>query len=281
MKKLLSVFLAAIMLLSFTTALAAPANRLEKVKADGKLLVATSPDYPPYEFLDLNGNPVGADIAFAQYIADKLGVELVVQPMTFDAVLAAIGTGSSDLAIAGLTYREDRTVSMDFSDPYFNDGDQVIVIRKEDAETIKTLADFKGKSVAAQNASLQQSLVQEQLTESTLSQITQIDEGILLLKSKQADGIALASVVAEPLVKNNPDLVICETPFDWAPAGALVAVVKGEAELLAAINEIIAEVDGDDGLYVQWINEANALNAQLASGVAPEPTPEATATPKP
>jgi polar amino acid transport system substrate-binding protein len=280
------------MLFTVTGALAtAPANRLEKIKADGKLIVATSPDYPPYEFLDLSGNPVGADIDLAKYIANKLGVELVLQPMTFDAVLAAIGTGSADLAIAGLTYKEERTVSMDFSDPYFDDGNQVIVIRKEDAETIKTLADFKGKSVAAQNASLQQTLVQDQLKETTLAQITQIDEGILLLKSKQADGIALASVVAIPLVANNPDLVICETPFDWAPAGALVAAVKGEKELLAAVNEVIAEVGGSDGLYVQWINNANALNAQLASGTTPAPeaaatpevtaTPEATATPKP
>ena len=279
MKKLLSLILAVIMMLSVTAAMAEPANRLEKIKADGKLLVATSPDYPPYEFLDLNGNPVGADIDFAKYIAEKLGVELVVQPMTFDAVLAAIGTGSSDLAIAGLTYDEQRTASMDFSDPYFNDGNQLIVIRKEDAETIKTLADFKGKSVAAQNASLQQKLVEDQLKESTLALITQIDEGILLLKSKQADGIALAAVVAEPLVANNPDLVICESPFDYAPAGALVAVVKGEDELLAAINEIIAEVIGENGLYVQWINEATALNAQLATGVAP--AAEATEAPKP
>ncbi len=271
MKKLLALSMVLAMLFTITGAFAAPANRLEKIKADGKLIIATSPDYPPYEFLDLNGNPVGADIDFAQYIAEKLGVQLVVQPMTFDAVLAAIGTGSADLAIAGLTYQEERTVSMDFSDPYFNDGNQVIVIRKEDAETIKTLADFKGKSVAAQNASLQQSLVTEQLKETKLAQITQIDEGILLLKSKQADGIALAAVVAEPLVANNPDLVICETPFDYAPAGALVAVVKGEAELLAAINEAIAEVIGDEGLYVQWINNANALNAQLASGAAPNP----------
>ena len=279
MKKLLSLILAVIMMLSVTAAMAEPANRLEKIKADGKLLVATSPDYPPYEFLDLNGNPVGADIDFAKYIAEKLGVELVVQPMTFDAVLAAIGTGSSDLAIAGLTYDEQRTASMDFSDPYFNDGNQLIVIRKEDAETIKTLADFKGKTVAAQNASLQQTLVTDQLKESTLALITQIDEGILLLKSKQADGIALAAVVAEPLVANNPDLVICESPFDYAPAGALVAVVKGEDELLAAINEIIAEVTGENGLYVQWINEATALNAQLATGVAP--AAEATEAPKP
>ncbi len=280
MKKLLCVCMVLAMILSAATALAStPLSRLEKIKADGKISVATSPDYPPYEFLDLSGNPVGADIDFAKYIAEKLGVELVLQPMTFDAVLAAIGTGSADLAIAGLTYKEERTASMDFSDPYFNDGNQVIVIRKEDAETIKTLTDFKGKSVAAQNASLQQSLVQEQLKESTLAQITQIDEGILLLKSKQADGIALAAVVAEPLVANNPDLAICETPFDYAPAGALVAVVKGEDELLAAINEAIAEVTGENGLYVQWINNANALNAQLASGAAP--AAEATATPNP
>ena len=185
MKKLLCVCIALIFALSATAAMAESTDRLAKIKADGKLVVATSPDYAPYEFLDKDGNPVGCDMALAQYIADQLGVKLEIQPMDFDTVLAAISTGSVDLAIAGMVPKEERKEAMDFSDIYYNDGNQIILIRKDDAETIKTLADFKGKTVAAQNGTLQQTLVTEQLPDATMEPITKVPDAIMMLMGRQ------------------------------------------------------------------------------------------------
>lgn len=261
MKKMLAALLAALLLLSLSAATLAE-GRLEAIKAAGKLVVATSPDYAPYEFPGPDGKPVGADMAFAQYIADKLGVELVVESFNFDGVLAAVAAGKIDLGIAGMDPTPDRLSSMDFTDIYYNETNQVILIHKDNAETIKTLADFAGKKVAAQNGTLQQTLVSEQLKDSQMELITQIPDGVMMLLSKKVDGIALASVVADQYVANYPDLVQCESKFDYVSSGIAAAVPKGEPELLAALNEIVKEVV-EQNLFYKWMDEAVELNNSM------------------
>ncbi len=261
MKKMLAALLAALLLLSLSAAALAE-GRLEAIKAAGKLVVATSPDYAPYEFPGPDGKPVGTDMAFAQYIADKLGVELVVESFNFDGVLAAVAAGKIDLGIAGMDPTPDRLSSMDFTDIYYNETNQVILIHKDNAETIKTLADFAGKKVAAQNGTLQQTLVSEQLKDSQMELITQIPDGVMMLLSKKVDGIALASVVADQYVANYPDLVQCESKFDYVSSGIAAAVPKGEPELLAALNEIVKEVV-EQNLFYKWMDEAVELNNSM------------------
>ncbi len=263
MKKLLVLSMVLAMLFTVSGALAAPANRLEKIKADGKLVVATSPDYAPYEFLDNDGNVVGADMDLAKFIAAELGVELEMQAMDFDTVLAAITTGKVDLALAGLTPNSERAEFMDFTDVYYNDGSQVILILKENAETLKTLADFSGKAVAAQNGTLQLELVTSQLPEAKLTTIVKIPDAILMLQSKKVAGVALASVVAEQYLANYPNLVLCETPFDHVAEGVAGAVVKGETELLEAVNAALLKVI-EGKMYDEWIFAANELNSSLS-----------------
>ena len=232
MKKMLAALLAALLLLSLSAATLAE-GRLEAIKAAGKLVVATSPDYAPYEFPGPDGKPVGADMAFAQYIADKLGVELVVESFNFDGVLAAVAAGKIDLGIAGMDPTPDRLSSMDFTDIYYNETNQVILIHKDNAETIKTLADFAGKKVAAQNGTLQQTLVSEQLKDSQMELITQIPDGVMMLLSKKVDGIALASVVAG--VFGVVAALAAGFPRFWMRA--LVALVITTATLFAYVWE--------------------------------------------
>ena len=112
MKKILAFALALAMILTCSLALA---DRLDDIKAAGKLTVATSPDWPPYEYIDDDGNIVGTDILMCQWMAEQLGVELEVQPMAFDACLAAVGQGDVDLMVAGLTYDEARLNRMELT----------------------------------------------------------------------------------------------------------------------------------------------------------------------
>ena len=260
MKKFTALLLAALILTLSLTGLAA--GRLDAIKAAGKLVVGTSPDYAPYEFLDTEGKPVGADITFAQYIADKWGVELVVESYNFDALLVAIAAGKVDIALAGMDPKPDRLSSMSFSDIYYNETNQIILIHKDNAETLKTLADFAGKSVAAQNGTLQQTLVTEQLPETTLELITLIPDGIMMLMTKKVDGLALASPVAEQYVANYPDLVMCEGKFEYTSQGIAAALPINEPELVAALNEIVKEVV-EQNLFYQWMDEAVTLNNEL------------------
>ena len=261
MKKMFAGLLVALMLITLTlTALAG--GRLDAIKAAGKLVIGTSPDYAPYEFPGPDGQPVGADIDLAKYIADGLGVELVVESFNFDGVLLAVIEGKIDLAIAGMDPKPDRKSSMDFTDIYYNETNQVILIHKDSQETIKTLADFAGKKVAAQNGTLQQTLVTEQLPNSTLELITLIPDGIMMLLTHKVDGLALASIVADQYIANYPDLVICESKFDYISAGIAAALPLGEPELLEAVNSLIAKVV-EENLFYQWMDAAVELNNSM------------------
>ena len=171
--------------------------------------------------------------------------------------------GKVDLTVSGMVPKPERAESMDFSDVYYNDGNQVIVILKEKADALKTLADFAGKLVAAQNGTLQQDLVSQQLPDAVMEPIAKIPDAIMMLKTGKVDGVALASVVADNYVATHDDLVICETPFEYNSLGVVMAAPKNSPELIEALNLIIKDVQ-DQGLYLKWMEEAielsNAMN---------------------
>ena len=116
-----------------------PVETTLKTVQEGKLTLSTNAEFPPYEMLDDAGNPIGIDVEVAAAIANKLGLELVVDDMGFDAALTAVQTGQSDIAMAGITVTEDRQQVMDFSDSYAT-GIQVVIV-KEDSP-IATLDDL-------------------------------------------------------------------------------------------------------------------------------------------
>lgn len=241
-------------------------GRLKTIQESGVLKVATSPDYPPYEFEDITKDGqdkyVGADIELAKYIADKLGVKLQIEAMMFDACMAAVSEGRVDIALAGMVPKEERALTMDFTDVYYNDGDQLVVVLNENADTYKTLADFAGQSVAAQNGSLQYDLVTGQIPDAKCEQISAITDGIMMLKTGKVAGIALASVAADNYVANYPELVVCDEKFDYTSLGVVAGVPKNEPEFLAKMNEIIKEVE-DSQIYYQWIEEASQLSNEI------------------
>ena len=157
-------------------------GRLAKIKEAGKITMATSPDFAPFEFKDISSGQVeyvGSDIELAKYIADKIGVELEIQPMDFAAVQAAVTSGSVDMAIAGMSYTEERAENMGLSHGYdYDRGDmpstQGILVMADQVESYQTAEDFAGKKVAAQNGALQQGLVTEQLPDAQMETVTTI-----------------------------------------------------------------------------------------------------------
>lgn len=268
-KGMLCGLLALLLCVSATAAYAAPQDRLAAIQAAGKLVVATSPDYAPYEFLDKGGKPIGADISFAAYLAEQLGVELVIEAMDFDTVLASVVTGKVDMALAGMVPKDERKETMDFTDIYYNDGFQGIIIAKKNADTLKTLEDFAGKTVAAQNGTLQQELVTTQLPGATMETIVKIPDGIMMVMTGKVDGLALASVVAEEYLNNYEDLVLCETMFEYASLGVAIAVPKAPADspdynnaYMETLNAIVKDVV-ESGQYAQWMAEAKDLVAEM------------------
>ncbi len=277
MKKLLVVVLAALMVLAMVTGCAKkaetkPMSALEKIQKAGKLVIATSPDYAPMEFVDSSKTGqdqyVGYEMTLARYIADKLGVKLEIQAMDFKTVLVAVSQGTVDMAISGLAVKPDRKATMDFTNPDYvepQDKGHVIVVLKENLEKYKTFADFKGKIVGAQNASLQEELLKAQAKDCKVEPIGKINEGIMSLQTKKIVGLAMSGSNAELYIKQNPELAIA-VHFVYTPEvnGACIALPKGDnATLIAKLNEIIKEV-ADSGKSEQWHNEAVELASTIA-----------------
>lgn len=241
-------------------------NVLAKVQEAGVLKVSVSPDFAPYEFQDPSKSGqdvyVGADVEMIRYIAKELGVECEIVAMDFDTCLAAVTQGKVDCSINGYYPSEERRKTVDFTDPYFDDSKQVVVIKKENMDKFKTAADFKGETVAAQNGSAQDTIVQENLSDAKEQLISKVTDGVQMVKSGKAAGVVLQNVVAESVVKSDDSLAIAEPTFVYDEAELVVAVDKGETELLDKMNEIIKKIN-DEKLYDQWLVDAQELASSI------------------
>jgi len=250
MKKFFALLIAIVMIMTCSLAMA---DRLDDIKAAGKLVVATSPDWPPYEYIDDAGNIVGTDILMAQWMAEQLGVELEIQPLAFDACLAAVGNGSVDMVLAGLTYDPERLNAMELTGVYWNEGDQGLLVRKGEGAAYDSAAAFDGKTVAAQNGTNQQIMVEEQLTGATLELVTKIPDGVNMVKAGRVDALAVPKTVYDSILAENDDLEIATFAFDFE-GGNYIASPKGEAGFVAKIQEMIDQINAE-GLYQKWVDE--------------------------
>lgn len=263
MKKILTVFV----LLLMVCFLGSCGSSVEGTIEEGKLYVGISPDYAPYEFVDLTKDGmdkyVGADVELAKKIADELGLELVLKPMAFDLILAALDTGKIDVAISGFTWSSERADSYLFSSAYFDDGegDQILVFNEADKDKFKSLDDLNKADVkvAAQNGSLQQELVQSQLPNATPVFFEDINNAFTALKDGQYDAIAIAGTVAGTLIgaEENKGIVMSDFQFEVEDS-ALYAIFKKDNQALAdKVSPICEEVA--KGQYQTWLEEADAL----------------------
>ena len=277
MKKMIALLLALVLALSLAACgnnLAntdepqnTPANALEKIKADGVLSVALSPDFSPMEFVDSSKTGqeqyVGFDVMLAQYIAESLGVDLVIEPMSFDACQTAVYTASVPMSISGYSWTEERAENYELSDYYYagdNETEQVLLIRAADAAKYTKAEDFNGLDVGAQNASLQMQLVTEQLADANPIAIGDITVGVMELKSGNIEALAVAKGNADMIIDANPNLMICEFQFEVKAEyeANVILITKGETELLEAVNAALAKAY-EAGLYGTWYDEAVEL----------------------
>ncbi|MDW8743968.1 transporter substrate-binding domain-containing protein [Streptococcus suis] len=220
-------------------------SALDKIKEKGTLVVATSPDYAPFEFqalVDGKNEVVGADIMLAQKIADELGVKLEVSAMSFDNVLSSVQNGKADIAIAGLSYSEERAKVFDFSESYYQISD-VLLIKKDSANSLTSIDAMSGKTLAVQKGSTQESYAQENISQANLISLTLMGEAVNELKSGKVDAILMDSPVAAGYVSQNSDLAVASVEFPTIDENSkVIALPKGSAELKTAIDKAIAEV---------------------------------------
>ena len=284
MKKMLAMILALIMSLSLVACGGgedAPADEgtdapeveeaVLKTVTDGVLTVATSPDFAPYEFyaIDENGDPqlAGFDMALAQYIADYLGLTLEVVPMDFDGTIMELGNKNVDLSMAGYSPDPEREDLMDFSDVYITGGQSFVCTQaNKDQFADLAAANNPDYSIGAQIGSIQAGLAKEHTPDADIIEMSKVTDLVAELVSGKMDGAFIETMVAESYAKSYPDLCIAlEVPYD--AEGSVVGVSKGNAELLAGVNEAIAAALAD-GSMAKFVEEANELaNGEIIEGL--------------
>ena len=268
MKKIIAILLAAMMVLS----LAACGEKTPDDNAKDVLVMGTSADYAPYEFMYPNdkGEMVygGIDISVAQAIADSMGKELEVQNMNFDLMLTNMQEGKCDIVLAAIEVTPDRLEQADFSDPYYTDLPKMIVVPADQADAYKTLKDFSGKLVGAQTATTCVDIVNNDMEGAQLNSQTAVTDMFNMLANGKLDAVVVDGAIAMQYVENNKTLAIAAASDELgAAAPYCVAVAKGDPKgLLEGINAAIADMVANKKVE-QFIADADKL-ADVAVEVA-------------
>lgn len=236
---------------------------LEQIKKNKKLVVATSPDYPPFEFMVSEGGKskiVGADIDLAQKIADKLGVELELKAMDFDALLPALQAGKVDMVITGMTPNEKRKKAVDFSDIYFK-GENAVIVNAKDAGKFTSEDQLKKAKLGVQKGSTQETYVKDNLKVTNYKALVAVPDLIADMKNGNIDAVVLNSKVAGINVTKYDGIKVVENlklTSGGDEEAMAVAIKKGDnADLIKLTNEVIKELQ-DSGEYDKIL--ANAVD---------------------
>ena len=239
MKKILTIILAAVMLLSLLSVVGCgkQGKSLSDVKAAGKLTVATSPDFPPFESLE-GGEVVGIEVDILKLIAEELGVELEIVQMDFDSVLMGIQSAKYDCGMSGITANEARKENMLFTSAYYNAA-QVIVVKE--GSDIKTKADLTGKKVSVQTGTT----ADDGCTEAGLdvSAFAANADAKAALTTGKVDAWIVDNLTALQMVEESDGLVVLEEKMTEEPYA--FAFAFGSEDLVEEINKILDKMIAD------------------------------------
>jgi ABC-type amino acid transport/signal transduction systems, periplasmic component/domain len=223
---------------------------------EGKLIMATNPEFPPFEYVEGDA-VVGFDADLAAEIAKDLGLELQIDSMAFDSIIAAIQTGKANVGIAGMSVKPDRLVSVDFSEAYF-EATQICIIKEGTA--IATVEDLAGKLIGVQLGTTGDFLAETLSDKIEGSQ--KILDAVMELQGGKLDAVIIDKPVGENILKalNDPTLKVVET-IVFEPEFYAVAIGKNQPELLESINKTIARIKEDgtlDALYGKYFGAKEA-----------------------
>ena len=233
---------------------------MQKVKKEGKLIVGTSSGFPPYEFLDTSVEGAksvdGIDIRLAQAVADKLGVKLEVQDMTFQSLLSSMAANKIDIAISAINPTDERKKTVDFSENYL-EGKQTLLIRKEDEGKYKSLDDFAGKKIAVQQSTIQEKLAREQIKDANVVALARVPDALMELMHGKVDAVPIQNIVGGQYLLVNENLAPSNVSCGNYSGGSAVAVPKGNEDMVKLINEVIEE-NKKNGQIDQWVKDMTA-----------------------
>lgn len=243
MKKLFAIALAAMLLLTCLTACGASGKTLADVQKAGKLTIATSPDFPPFESLGENGEVFGIEIDILNLICAELGVELEINQMDFESVLPGVQAGKYDVGVSGISVTPEREENTLFTVPYCLAA-QAIVVLKDSPITCK--ADLEGKTISVQTATTAEEFCMK--AGYTVNAYTANADAQEALISGKVDAWVIDDLTAAEMVKlynaeNGETLVVLSEAMTTEPYA--FAFMLGSEDLVNPINEIINKLVAD------------------------------------
>jgi len=207
----------------------------------GVLTMATNAFFPPYEYYE-GEQIVGIDAEIAQAVADKLGLELVIQDVEFDSIIAGVQSGMYDIGCAGMTVTEERLQSVNFTTTYATGIQSIIVVEGSDITDLDSLID-SGCMVGVQTGTTGDIYMTDEVGEDRMDRYNKGNDAVLALLNGTVGAVVIDNQPAQAFVAANEGLTILETPYtveDYA-----MCVNKDNEALLAAINEALAELQAD------------------------------------
>ncbi len=219
----------------------AAAGELTTVEA-GKLTMATNATFPPYEMTTDSGDIEGIDVETAQAIADKLGLELQIDDMDFDAALLSVQQGKADIVMAGVTVTDERKAVMDFSDSYATGIQSIIVPESSD---IASPDDLAGKKIGTQRGTTGYIYCSDDFGDDAVVAYDNGLTAVQALNNGQVDAVVIDNAPAKEYVAANPGLTILDTSY--AEEDYAIGMAKGSS-LEAAVNAALEELKADGTL---------------------------------
>lgn len=227
MKKIISM----VLILSTAVMLAACGKKEESTT----LTMATNAEFPPYEFYD-GDKIVGIDAEIAAAVADELGLELKVEDMAFDSIIAAVTSGKADIGLAGMTVTEDRKKNVDFSDTYAT-ATQVIIVK--DGSEVASPDDLEGKKIGVQLGTTGD-IYAADIEGADVERFNKGFEAVQSLLQDKIDAVIIDQLPAKEFVAASDGLSILDEAFTEEEYA--IAVKKGNTELLEKINKALANL---------------------------------------
>lgn len=251
MRKLLnpSRFLISIIILSILCASCSKKiSSIENYQKKGILSIGTNAQFPPFEFYS-SDKITGFDIELAQIIADKLGVELVIEDMNFDNLIDSLNKNKIDLIISAMTITKERQNKIDFSNPYYTSQQAIMIMDKN--ESIKSMDDLKNKKIGVQVGTTgEQTALKIEGTK--ISKYNTALAAIMDLKNSNIDAIIYNLEACKEFKETNPNIKVIDGDFKQEVYA--VATRKDDTQLLDLVNQVINEIK-NNGQYEQLLKK--------------------------
>lgn len=272
-KKVLALVMAAAAAFTMTAMPAyADGKTLDEVKEAGKLVMATNAEFEPFEYKD-NDKIVGIDVDIATEIASALGVDLEISDIAFESTIPALQAGKADFIAAGMTVTEDRKKNVDFTDPYFNASQAILVAKDSD---IAKPADLEGKTVGVQTGTTGDMYCTDEdgTSEVKVGEVKRYEKGMDAasdLMAGRIDAVVIDNFVAQKLAEKNPDKIVklddALTEEEYA-----IALPK-DSELTAKFNEVLKDLTDSgklDEIETKYLGDGTGSETEAEMEAATE-----------